>query len=88
VISAVQKVQCNFLSPISNTFGLSIVDYSVASIRAAEAKDYLPAHKFTQPAITGIALGSEDTCWLSSGVAGEAETAVEQRAAKIIFENI
>jgi len=33
-------------------------------------------------------LGSEDSDCYSVGVAGEAETAVEQRAAKIIFENI
>ena len=50
------------------------------SRRAAEAKDYLPANKFIQPGITVILS--------SSSLPGVPETAVEQRAAKIIFENI
>ena len=53
------------------------------SRRAAEAKDYLPANKFIQPGITVIGI-----CSVWFGVPGEPETAVEQRAAKIIFENI
>jgi hypothetical protein len=50
------------------------------SISAAEAKDYLPAHKFTQPGLTLIGSGVSYT--------GAAETAVEQIVAKIILENI
>jgi hypothetical protein len=60
---------------------------SYSSIRAAEAKDYLPAHKFTQPGITLIGSG-KSTLLSGPGYTGAPETAVEQRAAKTILENI
>lgn len=80
-----QKVHLNLILLVSskvNSLGVSIVDLSYSSIRAAEAKDYLPAHRFTQPGITLIGSGA------TSSYTGEPETAVEQRAAKIILENI
>lgn len=69
-----------------------------SSIRAAEAKDYEPAHKSTQPGVTvyGLGLVSVTSATGATGATGatvgsytaSAETAVEQRAAKIILENI
>lgn len=48
------------------------------------AKDYLPTNKFTQP---GITVSGSKVFYLSS-YTGMLYTEVEQRAAKIIFENI
>jgi len=76
-----------------NSLGLVIVELRYSSIKAAEAKDYVPAHKFTQPGITVIGSGTSslfvvEGVVFGSSYTGAPDTAVEQRAAKIILENI